>query len=145
MKKKQMLIAIIAGCGLTATIVSGDNAYNNTVKALPLLTTSVDSLGQPIHYPQVAQPGVTMLRVQLPPGSETGWHMHPVPGFAYVISGTLTVEYEGGKQLQFSAGQGFAEVVNALHNGKNPGSEPVTLVVVFMGEKDKPFAIKAPK
>jgi quercetin dioxygenase-like cupin family protein len=83
-----------------------------------------------------------MYTVELPPGTETGWHQHPVPGYAYVMQGTLSLEIEGGKQLQFSAGQGFAETLNTLHNGRNLGKEPVKLLVTFTGEAGKPFAIK---
>jgi quercetin dioxygenase-like cupin family protein len=69
-------------------------------------------------------PDVTMLRVEIPPGRETGWHTHPVPSFAYVISGTLTVASKDGRQLRFSATQGLAESVDVLHDGKNLDATP---------------------
>ena len=33
-----------------------------------------------------------MLYVELPPRTDTGWHLHPVQGYGYVISGTLTLQ-----------------------------------------------------
>jgi len=140
---KALLLALL-GCSV-ATLASADDVYNKAVKATPVLSTSVNSIGQAIRYPQTDKAQVSMLHVELPPGAQTGWHSHPVPGFAYVIAGTLTIEIEGGKQVQFSAGQGFAEVVNTLHNGKNFGTEPVKLIVVFAGEEGKPFTVKAAK
>jgi quercetin dioxygenase-like cupin family protein len=65
-----------------------------------------------------------MLRVEIPPGRETRWHTHPVPGFAYVISGTLTVALKDGRQLRFTASQSLAESVDVLHDGKNLDAMP---------------------
>ena len=66
-----------------------------------------------------------MLRVEIPLGRETGWHTHPVPSFAYVISGTLTVASKDGRQLRFTASQCLAESVDVLHDGKTLGATPV--------------------
>ncbi|WP_051711399.1 cupin domain-containing protein [Andreprevotia chitinilytica] len=141
MKRILPIVALLAAGAMSA---HAEDAYNQAVVAVPVLKTTTTSIGQPIQYPATVKPEVTSLRVDIPPGKETGWHTHPVPGFAYVLAGTLTIELEGGKQLQFNAGQGFAEVVNTLHNGKNLGTEPVKLLVTFAGESGSPFAVKAP-
>ena len=78
----------------------------------------------------------------LPPGTETGWHKHTAPGFAYILKGTLTVETESGKTFEFGAGRSFAEVINIGHNGKNNGKETVELIAYFIGGKNKPITIK---
>jgi quercetin dioxygenase-like cupin family protein len=83
--------------------------------------------------------------VEIPPGAQTGWHKHPYPCFAYILSGSLTVEMEGGKVHELTAGQAMAESVNVMHNGKNTGEEPVKLVMFVMGEREKPFTERAPK
>ena len=80
--------------------------------------------------------------VELAPGAETGWHKHPIPVYAYVISGNLSVELEDGKCLSFAAGDAVIEVVNTLHNGKNSGTEPVELAVFYLGVKGTPIVIK---
>lgn len=122
-----------------------DEAYSAKVTVKPLFKGTQTSLGQPLHLPLDGQAEATMLEVTIPPGAETGWHSHPYSGFGYVVAGTLQLEFEGGKSAQFSAGQGFAEVVNTLHNGKNTGSEVVKLWVVFTNEAGKPYAIKPAK
>jgi quercetin dioxygenase-like cupin family protein len=119
--------------------------YEQGVKVTPLLKTATTTLGQLIEYPKTARPEVTALEVEIAPGKETGWHKHPVPGYAYMLSGTLTIEMEDGKHFQFEAGKAFVEVINTLHNGKNLGTEPVRLVVFFIGEAGKPFTIRAVK
>lgn len=117
--------------------------YTASTVAVPVLKSSVNDAGQSIRYPRDGTAEVTMLRVKIPPGKTTGWHTHPVPGFAYILSGTLTVVMRDGRQIPFSAGQGFAESVDLPHNGKNLGTAPVDLVVVFLGKKGHSFVVKS--
>lgn len=117
--------------------------YSQEIKIQPLMRTTIDAAGQPIAYPQTDQPQLTGVMVEIPPGAQTGWHKHPYPCVAYILSGSLTVEMEGGQVHQITAGQALAESVNVMHNGKNTGTEPVKLVMFVMGEKEKPFTIKA--
>lgn len=124
----------------TAPVSAAD--YSTGVTSKALVRTSVTGNGQSISYPVTDKPEVTAMTVELMPGAETGWHMHPVPVYAYVISGRLSVEIEGGKQLSFSAGEAIIEVVNTLHNGKNMGTEPVKLAVFYLGAAGIPNVIK---
>ena len=119
--------------------------YRREIRITPLLRTSTTAFGQPISYPQIAQPEVTSVLVEIPPGAETGWHRHPVPCYAYILSGSLSVEIEDGTTHVLSAGQALAETVNTLHNGKNLGTEPVKLVMFATGEKGSPFTVRAEK
>ena len=125
---------------ITAPAFSAD--YNTGVTSKVLVKTSVTGNGQQITYPVTDKAEVTAMIVELAPGSETGWHKHPVPVYAYVISGKLSVEIEGGKQLTFNAGDAIIEVVNTLHNGRNFGNEPVKLAVFYLGAEGTPNVIK---
>ena len=116
--------------------------YAKEVKVTEILKTLQTADAQAIKYPRVAHPEVTILNIEIPPGKESGWHKHPVPIYAYVVSGQLTVEIAGGKEFNYTAGQGFAEVVNVFHNGKNLGTEPVKLIAVITGEQGKAFTVK---
>lgn len=116
--------------------------YNSGVTVRVLKKTSVTGNGQKITYPQTDKAEVTAMIVDLPPGAETGWHKHPVPVYAYVVSGNLSVDLEDGKQLSFGAGEAVIEVVNTLHNGRNRGSEPVRLVVFYLGAEGTPNVVK---
>lgn len=116
--------------------------YKKDVTATVIFKTGTTANGQAIIYPTTEQPEATMLHVEVPAGKETGWHKHPVPGYAYILSGQLTVNLKDGSSNTYRAGQGFAEVANTLHNGKNEGSEAVKLVVVFTGIAGQPFTIK---
>jgi quercetin dioxygenase-like cupin family protein len=118
------------------------NEYSGGVQARVILKTKSMSNGQPIAYLKVDNPEVTVMTVELPPGAETGWHTHPVPVYAYILAGSLTIEVEGKNASIFQAGDAIIEVVNARHCGKNTGSVPVKLVVFYTGAENVPNVIR---
>lgn len=136
----------IAGLCLTGLLLIVPPAiaadYSSGVTAKVLQKTSVTGNGQKITYPLTDKAEVTAMTVDLAPGAETGWHQHPVPVYAYVVAGNLSVELEDGRQLSFKSGDAIIEVVNTLHNGKNIGAEPVKLAVFYLGAEGIPNVIK---
>lgn len=144
MNRLIFLVAVgLCGMSWPAEAQEVRDGYRREIQVQPLLRTTTDAAGQPLVYPQTDQPQITAVKVEIPPGAQTGWHKHPYPCVAYVLSGSLSVEMEGGKTHEISAGQALTESVNVLHNGKNIGTEPVKLVMFVMGAKDKPFTVKA--
>lgn len=135
MKRIYLIIVLVCIC------VSAKSQYNNGVVLEAVLKTDTTSIGQKIVYPTFANDEVSIIKVTLPPGKSTGWHKHFFPVFAYVLKGTLTVEVENKKTLQFPVNSSFSEVINTLHNGVNNGNEDVVLIAFFMGEKDKPLSV----
>lgn len=100
--------------------------------------------GKGLTYP----PGtakVTALEITVAPGAQTGWHLHPVPSLAYILEGELEVSLTSGTLRRFKAGQAVAEVVNTIHNGRNPGTTSTRLVVFYLGSIDQPLTIASPK
>ncbi len=139
----RLRIAFLSLIGLFLLVPPALSAdYGTGVTAKILKKTSVTDIGQKIIYPGTDRAEVTAVTVELAPGAETGWHKHPVPVFAYVISGNLSVELEDGKLRAYHAGDAIIEAVNKLHNGKNVGAEPVKLAVFYLGVEDKPNVIK---
>lgn len=92
--------------------------------------------GKPIEYP-AGKAEVTGMVIELAPGGETGWHLHPVPSFGMILEGELEVTLKDGAVKRMKAGEALAEVVNTLHNGRNVGSVPVKLVVFYAGSAGK--------
>ncbi len=119
--------------------------YSSGVTSKVLSKTTVTGNGQKISYPLTDRAEVTAMTVDLAPGSETGWHKHPVPVYAYVVSGSLSVELEDGKLLSFSAGEAIIEVVNTMHNGRNSGTVPVKLAVFYLGAEGIPNVVRKTK
>lgn len=129
-------------CLLLTPIMVGAGEYNSGVQARVLLETTKTSNGQPIQYLQTEKPEVTVMEVVIAPGAQTGWHKHPVPVYAYVVSGILDVNIEGSKSTQFKEGDVVIEVMNVRHNGINNGKAPVKLIVFYTGSLDLPEVVK---
>jgi quercetin dioxygenase-like cupin family protein len=121
-------------------ISSGE--YDSGVQTKILLKTTTTGNGDPITYLITDQPEITVMRVDIAPGAETGWHTHSVPVYAYVMSGSLTVNIDGKISRLFNTGDVIIEVVNTRHNGVNAGRVPVNLIVFYTGAKDLPNVFK---
>lgn len=106
-----------------------------------ILQSSKTAGGRPIYYPR-SHPEVTALLVEIAPGGQTGRHQHPVPEFAYILQGTLTVAIDGQGEKVFGPGQGLIEVMNTWHNGINRGKTPVKILAVFVGEQGTPNVVR---
>jgi quercetin dioxygenase-like cupin family protein len=67
-------------------------------------------------YPEgVAEPVVA--KITIPARKELTWHSHPMPSFAYVLSGEITVEDDKGNKKHFTAGEVMPETVQMAHHG----------------------------
>jgi quercetin dioxygenase-like cupin family protein len=111
------------------------------VKVSTVLKTETTWDGKPIEYPS-GKAEITGIVVEIAPGGETGWHLHPVSSFGMVLEGELEVQLKNGALKQLKAGDALAEVVNTLHNGRNVGSAPVKLVVFYAGAVGQKLSIK---
>ena len=98
----------------------------------PLLASGETVIGQPVVYP-AGTAKVTAAIVTVPPGGETGWHVHAVPLFATILEGTLTVDYGSKGTKVYEAGDSLIEAVDWPHNGTNRGTVPVRLIAVYVG------------
>jgi quercetin dioxygenase-like cupin family protein len=135
-RKVQLVLFVTLLLVLVRAIHSSD--YLSEVKSQQILVTTTAENGQPIHYLQTDKPEVTAMTVEIPPGAETGWHLHREPVYAYVLAGQLEVELADGRKLRFKQGDAIVEVQNIAHNGRNIGSNPVRLAVFYTGEVGQP-------
>ncbi len=111
------------------------------VKVSKLMQTTSSWNGAALAYP-AGQAEITSLLIEIAPGGETGWHLHPVPSFGYILEGELEVSLKDGTVKHMVAGQALAEVVNTLHNGRNVGKGPVKLVVFYAGAVGSTLTVK---
>lgn len=85
--------------------------------------------------------------VTIAPGGATGWHYHPGSVFGLVEGGTLT-HYRGdcsvdgvyheGEAISEASGPGY------VHIGRNLGSEPLVLEVLYVNPVGSALAVDAP-
>ena len=128
MKKIIVLILIISfyGCAKTSTL---------TTKKL-FNAEQLNALDQPIIYPTQQPAQVSSVVRVLKPGEETGWHKHMVPLHAYVMEGTLSIDFEIDGLIQtetFSKGEAWIGAVDVWHNAFNRTDQPAAMMVVVMG------------
>ncbi len=112
-----------------------------SVKVSKLMQSSTSWNGAALAYP-AGQAEVTALLIEIAPGGETGWHLHPVASFGYILEGELDVSLKDGSVKHLVAGQALAEVVNTLHNGRNVGKGPLKLVVFYAGATGSTLTVK---
>ena len=97
------------------------------IAATTLFQSAVTAAGQPIVFPK-SHTEVTALMVDIPAGTDTGWHKHPWPRYAYVVSGVITVENAAGQAKTYRAGEFFVEQINIFHHGTT--TVPTRLLVI---------------
>jgi quercetin dioxygenase-like cupin family protein len=116
-----------------------------------IMDTQENVIGQRIDYPKGAS-RITSEIVEIPPGVATPWHEHFVPMYAFILEGSLAVDYgtKGTKTLK--QGDAMIEAVGWPHRGINIGDKTARILVVYVGasglalEKivDDPMNRKAP-
>ncbi len=98
-----------------------------------VVSTGTTVIGEPIRYPSGSSARVTAVEITLEPGQRTGWHMHPVPLFGYILEGELTVDYGAKGTHTYRKGDGFVEAIDEPHNGHNSGQDPVKILAIIIG------------
>jgi quercetin dioxygenase-like cupin family protein len=129
-----VLVALLAYAPLSAADDPGG------VRSRIVLKTTTTATGEKVSYPRAGEPEVTAAVVEIPPGTATGWHRHRVPLYAWVVAGTLTVDYEDGTSATIKAGEALVEAVGIAHNGRCAGAETVKLLVFYTGVLGTPNA-----
>lgn len=139
MKSKHLLLFILVSAFyllLFFDLSFAQNSSEESVTSTQILQTKTTWNGSGFKYPDTESPEITALHIEFPPGSETTWHRHPIPSLAYILNGELEVILkESGETRVFRKGDAFAEVINTWHSGKNIGTEPVKIVVFYIGEE----------
>ena len=136
MKRSDMLA--VAALTLIATPAAAQVKFS----AAPILQSGTTTGGTSIAYPKTDSAEVTALVLDIGPGGETGRHMHPYPTFVYVLEGAIDVQMDGGSVHSYKAGASFLEALNTWHNGKNNGTTPAKVLVVFAGVRGKPNLVR---
>lgn len=140
--RHSVIVCFLALLILSSTTIDASASEYEGVMATQIKKSTTSSNGQKLDYLKTDSPEVTVLMVEIPAGGETGWHMHPVPVYGYMLSGAITVELDNKETYDFREGDALLEVVNTPHNGKNMGTVTAKLVVFYTGEQGKPNTIK---
>ena len=137
-------VLVIAAVALTAcgggdadpsAPASGSAGASSASRQTLLDAQQLTVLDQPVKYPKKKPAQVSSSIVQLEPGQETGWRKYNAPTYAYVLEGTISVEYDAGVTKEYPAGTALMEAEGVWQNGTNKGDQPVRMLLVNMGAK----------
>jgi quercetin dioxygenase-like cupin family protein len=95
-------------------------------------------LAHPLH----ATPDrVEAYRVELPPGTPAGQHLHPGPVTGYVESGLIAFERDGQPARELRPGDVFFEPAGeTIHRFDNlSDTEPATFIAFYLLTGDQPL------
>ena len=90
---------------------------------------------------KIKKPEVTVLKIVIKVNEELPMHKHDLVNIAYVKKGVLTVITDDNNKITIREGEVLPELIGKYHYGKNTGSEPVELVVFYVGEKGTPLSV----
>jgi quercetin dioxygenase-like cupin family protein len=123
------LLTLVASLALAC----GSDGETPPARVIELLSTSETVLEQPIVYFSSTKAEVGSTIVTLQPGEDTGWHHHNAPLYAYILEGTVTVDYGDEGVRTYEAGTAFMEAIGTSHIGRNEADEQVRILVVNFG------------
>jgi quercetin dioxygenase-like cupin family protein len=82
---------------------------------------------------------VNLMEVTIPPGGNEGRHLHSGPLVLRVISGELTLDYEGKATKTYKPGDSFTVETGKQHEGHNRGTVPMVAIAAFVTPKGAPI------
>jgi quercetin dioxygenase-like cupin family protein len=86
-------------------------------------------------------------KITVQPNGTTGWHYHDGTLYAYVEQGTLThTDSDCTTTMTYGAGAAFIEPSgsNHVHIGRNLGTTPIVLDVLYVDPAGSPLSEDAP-
>ncbi|WP_326955116.1 MULTISPECIES: cupin domain-containing protein [unclassified Amycolatopsis] len=87
----------------------------------------------------------TLREITIQPGGYTGWHFHDGTLYAYVKAGTLTHNLaDCSLDGRYRTGQAFTERPDQVHIGRNLGTTPMVLEVLYVLPAGSPLSEDAP-
>ena len=82
---------------------------------------------------------INLMEVTIPPGGNEGRHFHSGPLLLRVVSGDLTLDYEGKPTKTYKPGDSFVVEAGKQHEGHNRGTVPVVAIAAFVTPKGAPI------
>ena len=128
-------VTLFAATALAVTLASG------TASATPGSGVAGTILAQKT----IGHTDYTLREITIQPGGYTGWHFHDGTLYAYVKAGTLTHNLaDCSIDGIFGTGRAFTEKADQVHIGRNLGSTPLVLEVLYVLPAGSPLSEDAP-
>jgi quercetin dioxygenase-like cupin family protein len=76
----------------------------------------------------------------IPPGVESGWHIHPGEEVGYIIAGDVEMRVQGRATVVLKPGDGFLIPPRTPHNARDIGPETGRMLSTYIVETGQPIA-----
>jgi quercetin dioxygenase-like cupin family protein len=76
----------------------------------------------------------------IPPGVESGWHVHPGEEVGYIIAGQVEMRVQGRATVVLNPGDGFLIPQRTPHNARDLGPETGRMLSTYIVETGQPIA-----
>ncbi|MFE9452066.1 cupin domain-containing protein [Streptomyces sp. NPDC006739] len=133
------LRTLVTGVVATATVLTCSTAW--ATPPGPGVTARI------ISRTTVNGTDYTLREITVPPGQSTGWHYHDGPLYGVVEQGTLS-HFDSGCAPDgvYRTGEAIREPAGAdhVHIGRNLGTTPLVLDVLYVLPHGAPFSEDAP-
>jgi quercetin dioxygenase-like cupin family protein len=89
-----------------------------------------------------SRPGREIVQVitEIPPGVESGWHIHPGEEVGFIVAGTVEMMIKDQLTLVLHAGDPFLIPPRTPHNALDRGSETGCMLSTYIVEVGQPLA-----
>jgi len=153
--KKHLFLSLMLASTSISLALAKPSAANEPVTIKEILSSDKAWDGSDLPGFNTGRPELKVLTYKIAPGAKTPVHIHTMNGAGYMLSGELTMyateDTKGGfedplkvKKIALKAGEAWTEGVNVWHYGENNGTDDVTFVLVFAGEKGTRPTLSAP-
>jgi quercetin dioxygenase-like cupin family protein len=87
-------------------------------------------------------PGREIVQVEtlIPPGVESGWHVHPGEEVGYIIAGLVEMIVQGRAPVVLRPGDGFLIPPRTPHNARDIGPDTGRMLSTYIVETGQPIA-----
>jgi quercetin dioxygenase-like cupin family protein len=87
-------------------------------------------------------PGREIVQVltEIPPGVESGWHIHPGEEIGYIVAGTVVMMIKDQPTLLLHAGDPFLIPPRTPHNALDRGPDTGHMLSTYLVEVGQPLA-----
>ena len=141
-----LFLAVILASG--STVAESVSYEGISVTPIPIEKRSTTVLGQSYQFPE-GVPALYAYNIVIKPGQKTNWHKHAVPLYAYILSGSLTVDYGSKGSRVFEKGMSYIEAIDWCHQGYVSGNEEAVIFGIYMAQVDpnevKPIPCDGPQ
>lgn len=82
---------------------------------------------------------IVQVETEIPPGVESGWHIHPGEEVGFIIAGEVEMHVQGRPTIILRAGDGFLIPPRTPHNARDIGPETGRMLSTYIVEPGQPL------